>query len=243
MGKATKQMFMEPKVFFTGLSFRLTFAVYFGTYAVANLSEAALDFAKEYHEERRKYIKVSCASAANIGLLAWRDSVFAREFSGNKASAPKTTPVRTVGLFAARDFVTMTATFYVAPKMSHLLQEDFGWDKHKAEVTSSLTFPVLAQFLTAPLHIHAIDYFNRPVATFGERVGQIRMELGKVCFARGLRILPAFGIGSFSNNKFREIAIKQPGRETLSRRLTATLTGIHETLQPNQMTPLATSSK
>jgi hypothetical protein len=74
-----------------------------------------------------------------------------------------------------------------------------------------------------------LDYYNRPVATTGERVQRIKQEMGKVCFARGLRILPAFGIGSYSNNKFRELFIRQPNEELLlSRRITRRITTFKE---------------
>jgi hypothetical protein len=74
MATSTRKMFTRPKAFFSGLSFRLTFIVYFGTFAVANLSEAALDYCGVKQEGTRKKYKVSGASAANIGLLAWRQA-------------------------------------------------------------------------------------------------------------------------------------------------------------------------
>lgn len=230
MGFACKEMVMQPKVFFNGLSFRLTFIVYFGTYAVANLSEAALDYYKVKAEETRKKYKVGCASVANIGLLAWRDSVFAREFSGGKP--PAKTPLRTISLFAVRDCATMAATFYFAPKACEYLVLEHDVNKEFAEISTSLTIPVISQFVTAPIHIHAIDYFNRADATTAERVAQIKKEMGKVCFARGLRILPAFGIGSYSNNKFRELTIRQPNEDLLlTRRITKRLTQLNERLK------------
>ena len=223
MKSASLEMCTKPKQFLGGLSFRLTFLVYFGTYAVANLSEAALDYKQERKEKTRKMYKVSCASAANVGLLAWRDSVFAREFSGGVT--PTTTPVRTIALFAVRDSATMAATFYVAPKVSKHLVEDYGWNKNKADVTAALSIPALSQFLTAPVHIHALDYYARPNASVAEQMAQIKNEMFKVCFARGLRVLPAFGIGSFSNNKFREMTIKQLGGPlTIQERMTSRMT-------------------
>lgn len=240
MANATKEMVLQPKTFFSGLSFRLTFAVYFGTYAVANCSEAVMDFLHLEDEKTRKFYKVGSASVANVSLLAWRDSIFARAFSGGSNSTkPAKTPFRTVGLFAVRDTVTMGATFWAAPKFCEYLVEEQGWDQHKAEVTSALTVPVFAQFLTAPIHIYALDYYNRPNATTGERITRIREEMGKVCFARGLRILPAFGIGSYSNNKFREWFIRQPNEELLlSRQITRRMTSFG-----NKETAVATSSK
>jgi hypothetical protein len=214
MGVACKEMVYTPKKFFGGLSFRLTLIVYFGTYAVANVSEAAMDYYNIREEEKRKQIKVSAASAANISLLAWRDSVFAREFSGGAAPAvPKKTPLRTISLFATRDFFTMAATFYAAPKAAKWLIKEHDVNREVAELSMALAIPVATQVLTAPLHIHAMDYYNRPVAT--DRMAQIQKEFSKIAFARGLRILPAFGIGSYSNNKFRELTIRQPNEDLL----------------------------
>lgn len=233
MFNATKEMVLQPKTFFNGLSFRLTFAVYFGTYATANLSEAVLDYFNVEDEHTRKVYKVGSASVANVSLLAWRDSIFARAFSGGANSAkPAKTPMRTVGLFAVRDTVTMGATFWAAPKFCQYLVDEQGWDQHKAEVTSALTVPVFAQFLTAPVHIYALDYYNRPNATAAERITRIKDEMGKVCFARGLRILPAFGIGSYSNNKFREWFIRQDNEDLLlSRQITRRMTSMSEKLR------------
>ena len=66
MKVATKEMIYNPRAFVSGLSFRLTVAVYFGTYAVANLSEMFLDIKQiEGYEERKGY-KVAASAAANM---------------------------------------------------------------------------------------------------------------------------------------------------------------------------------
>lgn len=228
IGAASKEMVFTPRTFFGGLSFRLTVAVYFGTYAVANLSELALDMNRIRDDEQRKRIKVAASAVANISLLAWRDSVFAREFS---AATPKhSTPLRTFGLFATRDAATMYATFYVAPMAAEYLQEEYEMGRNTAELSMALGIPVIAQFLTAPLHIHAMDYYARPTATGAERWATIQREFNTVAFARGFRILPAFGIGSFSNNRFREYLIRhdydpEPDPTTLTRRVTRAILG------------------
>ena len=221
MGTAAKEMVFQPRAFFGGLSFRLTFIVYAGTYAVANLSEMALDMKKVRDDDQRKNMKVAASAVANIGLLAWRDSVFAREFSAN---TPKhKTPMRTIGLFAARDAATMYATFYAAPKAAVYLQEHYGVAQYPAELSMALAIPVFTQIVTAPLHIHAMDFYANPNSSTAERIAAIKKEMPTVSFARGFRILPAFGIGSFSNNRFREYFIRhewEPEREPLQKRLT-----------------------
>lgn len=216
MKQASVEMVTQPRKFFGGLSFRLTAIVYFGTYAVANLSELALDAYGVVDDEKRKNRKVAAAATANIGLLAWRDSVFAREFSAN-ATKPST-PMRSIGLFAVRDCATMYATFYAAPKAAKYMQENYGVEQNTAELSAALAIPLVTQFVTAPIHIHAMDYYNNRQATTAQRFSTISSEFRTVAFARGLRILPAFGIGSFSNNKLRELFIEQPDQDLLLKR-------------------------
>lgn len=222
VGGATTEMVKNPRTFFGGISFRYTWLVYFGTFATANLCELAMDAQRIRRESERKQYKVMGSGVANIGLLAWRDSVFAREFSSN---TPKHgTPFRTLGLFAARDMATMHATFYTAPEVAKYLRKEYGVERNTAELSCALGIPALMQIATAPLHIHAMDYYARPTSTTAERWGVIRKEFATVSFARGIRILPAFGIGSFSNNKFREFFIRQLNEDLLlSRRVTVML--------------------
>lgn len=207
IGKESIQAMRKPREFAGALSFRLTVIVYFGTYAVANLSELVLDEYRVAKEDKRKTFKVSCAGAANIGLLAWRDAIFAREFS---SGPPKKTPIRTISMFALRDLGTMWATFYAAPECATYLIREHELNKEVAEISMALLIPVIMQYLTAPLHIHAMDVYNRSVATGQERIQKIIGDFNAVSFFRAFRILPAFGIGSYSNNKFRELFIRQP---------------------------------
>mmetsp|Transcript_13588 Transcript_13588/g.29518 ORF Transcript_13588/g.29518 Transcript_13588/m.29518 type:complete len:327 (+) Transcript_13588:46-1026(+) len=221
IGQQTKQMIVQPKRFFGGLSFSLTFAVYFGTYAVANLSELAMDMNKVKDDESRKTIKVAASGVANIGLLLWRDSIFARVYSN---TSPRPTPMRTLGLFAVRDMSTMYATFYLAPRAAEYLEKEHGVESNTAELSMALTIPAAIQILTAPLHIHALDFYSRPASanvTSADRWSLIKKDFRTVSFARSFRILPAFGIGSFSNNKFRELFIRQDDENLLlTRRIT-----------------------
>jgi hypothetical protein len=214
--QSTMEMFVQPKKFFGGLSFRLTFAVYAGTYAVANCSELLLDAYRVAEDKQRKPIKVGLSSIANVSLLLWRDSIFARVYSGK----PKpSTPLRTLSMFALRDTATMTATFYAAPIAAKYLVDEHGMDVELARISSALVVPGITQIITAPIHIHALDYYTRPVVdSTAERFLRIKEEFRKIAFARTLRILPAFGLGSYSNNKFREIYIKEQPLHTLQRR-------------------------
>jgi hypothetical protein len=217
MGEAAIRMFTQPRYFFGGAPFLFTLAVYQVTYVAANLSEAALDYARVEPSESRKATKVGLAATANVGMLAWRDAMFAKMYTTNKTKAP--VPLKTIGLFATRDAATMWATFYLAPAAALYLQRKYNVDKNTAEVGCSLALPVGMQVLTAPLHVHAFDIYQRPDITGAgqvSRFGKVREEMGKVCFARCLRILPAFGIGSLTNSRLREWLILHPDQQRVS---------------------------
>ncbi len=100
----------------------------------------------------------------------------------------------------------MWATFYGAPRLANYLIEKKNWNKNPAQLATAFGVPVATQVVTAPIHILAIDLFNRPDAT--DRLAKIRSEFFKVCFARTMRIIPAFGLGSYMNNMFRETFIR-----------------------------------
>lgn len=149
VSNATKEMVLTPKTFVSALPFRLTFAVYFGTYAVANLTELAMDKNNITKDDQRKTIKVGASGVANIGLLLWRDSIFARIYSN---SPPRAIPMRTLGLFATRDFATMYATFYL---VSNSIKQYTMFHCMRSELVflyslSNISFPSLLHFHYRP---------------------------------------------------------------------------------------------
>mmetsp|Transcript_12914 Transcript_12914/g.16135 ORF Transcript_12914/g.16135 Transcript_12914/m.16135 type:complete len:280 (+) Transcript_12914:3-842(+) len=200
---ACGKMLKSPFSFLSGTPFLTTVAVYFGTYSAANLSEFANDYAKTESKEIRKTTKVASATVANLSLLAWRDALFAKMYTTNKPAGP--VPKLTTGCFWIRDGATMLATFYLAPYFADHVTSIFPTISHDtAYLTTALSVPVITQIFTAPLHIFAFDYYVRPMATYNDRYARILLELPKVCLARCGRILPAFGIGAYSNRKLRE---------------------------------------
>eukprot|EP00457_Paulinella_chromatophora_P011569 gb/GEZN01011717.1/.p1 GENE.gb/GEZN01011717.1/~~gb/GEZN01011717.1/.p1 ORF type:complete len:297 (-),score=47.12 gb/GEZN01011717.1/:183-1073(-) len=207
MAQATVKMIFQPKSFFGGAPFLFTTAVYAGTYTTANFAEMGLDVNRVRDPVTRKSTKVALASVANVSLLAWRDVQFAKMFmDGKKPVVPKIS----MGLFMVRDTATMMATFYGAPTAAKYLIKQQKWDKTNAEVTCALAIPVATQILTAPIHTFAFDMVARP-DNLGpvERMTKVFEQFPKVSFARSLRILPAFGIGSYTNNKMREHFIEE----------------------------------
>jgi hypothetical protein len=71
------------------------------------------------------------------------------------------------------------------------------------------SFPFFLSF-SVPLHLHALDLYNRPSAT--DRVAFIRREYGKTVLARWGRIFPAFGVGGVINLQMQDLLNSQLGR-------------------------------
>lgn len=119
-----------------------------------------------------------------------------------------------------------------SPLAAEYLEKNHGVETNIAELSCALAIPAAIQVVTAPFHIHAMDFYSRPSTaearvSNADRMSVIRKEFRTVAFARSFRILPAFGIGSFSNNKFREWFIRQENEELLlQRRITRAFTSM-----------------
>jgi hypothetical protein len=108
--------------------------------------------------------------------------------------------------------------------VAEYLQHEYGMERNISELSTALAIPTAMQFVTAPLHIHDMDYYARPAVTNGwkDRMAVIWGEFAMVAGARSLRILPGFGLGSFCNNRFRDLVIlhEDEGKPRIKRHLT-----------------------
>src|SRR3989338_11364399 len=94
----------------------------------------------------------------------------------------------------------MLSTFYIAPRVAQYFQQN-----HQLELglACALAVPALTQLVTVPFHVAAFDLYNRPDASFSERLLVIKREYFKVAFGRTIRVIPAFGLGSYTNTLLR----------------------------------------
>jgi len=76
---------------------------------------------------------------------------------------------------------------------------------NKSEIISSIVVPSTIQIISTPLHILAIDVYEKPYSNVVERFKNINLFYKSVLFGRIFRAIPAFGIGSFINDMLRPI--------------------------------------
>jgi hypothetical protein len=138
---------------------------------------------------------------ANVTLSVLKDKAFARMFG---TGDPKPMTVKSMGLFATRDSMTILASFSLPGLISKRMQRDMGMTTVKADTLAQLITPVSMQILSTPLHLLGLDIYNRASATGEERKTFIKQEYFKTMLARMARIFPAFGVGGVVNKYIRK---------------------------------------
>lgn len=192
-----KTLFTKPAYFFKQPSFLFIWGVYSGTYIVANNIEAIC----ERNDQSSFYPKFVGSSVANVSLSVLKDKAFAKMFGTGEVKPMK---LKSMGLFATRDSMTILASFSLPGLISARMQQDLKMERFTSDTIVQLVTPVSMQILSTPLHLLGLDIYNRPEATGSERKSFIQQEYVKTTLARMARILPAFGIGGVVNKYIRK---------------------------------------
>lgn len=193
-----------PHRFLAAAPFRLIFCLYTGTYLAAN----ALDTASAtLHNAPATSVtagpaKFAATSAANISLCLYKDARFTRMF-GVAAAVPRAVPAPTYALFAARDCLTVAASFNIPPLLAPVLPLSRRAEAYMSRASAAqFLAPAAVQLLSTPLHLLGLDLYNRPgagVAGVDGRAARVWRDWGKSVAARVCRIVPAFGVGGVVN--------------------------------------------
>jgi hypothetical protein len=116
------------------------------------------------------------------------------------------------GLFAARDCMTILASFTLPSAVSRSFLQPLGMSVFAADTFAQLLTPVSMQVLSTPLHLLGLDLYNRSPATSSERANFVAREYLKTVAARMSRILPAFGFGGVVNTAARKKGLNLLGQ-------------------------------
>ena len=182
-------------------SFLFIWGVYSGTYIVANSIEAIC----ERQSVSPHYPKFIGSSIANVTLSILKDKAFARMFG---TGSPKEMSFTSMGLFAARDSMTILASFTLPDIISkEFLQKKMKYSKSVGDTSAQLITPVAMQVLSTPLHLLGLNLYNSPSSLTSDRIAFIRQEYLKTTLARMSRIFPAYGVGGVINKKVRKSGI------------------------------------
>ncbi|KAK3294298.1 uncharacterized protein B0H64DRAFT_183967 [Chaetomium fimeti] len=205
-----RTLFRTPHRIILSKPFALIFALYGGTYLTANTLDTATSAT---HNLPATHItsgtaKFAASSAANIGICIYKDQVFVRLF-GPVGVAARPVALPSYALFAARDCLTIFASFNVPPLLGPVLARSrIVGDRFQRYVSghtlAQFAAPAAVQLASTPLHLWGLDVYNRPgVMGWRERWAVVRKNWAVSTAARICRIVPAFGVGGVVNYKVR----------------------------------------
>lgn len=199
MANSFKEMIIRPGAFFRRPEFLMIWGVYALTYITANYINTFCELRKVGAEIPR----FLGTTVVNMSSCIAKDYAFVRMFG---SGIPKPLSLTTLSLFTVRDSLTVLASFNLPEPASIYMQRAYNFTPLTADNIAQLTCPIAVQIFSTPLHLYGLDLYNRPKASFGDRVKMVIDNYRGAAMARMMRILPAFGIGGIGNKYFRNIS-------------------------------------
>lgn len=193
-----KNFALQPVNFLCSRQFAAICIVYGGTYTAANTITTYC----EEHSKDSFYSTLFGTAAVNMFLGIKKDKFFAQSFS--RKSSP-TMPMASWGLFIIRDVLTVGSGFSFPPMFSAYMQErGMIRSKESAEKVSQLVIPMAMQACLAPVHLLALDTYNRAGRTAMDRLQAVRSIYFETATMRMGRVLAAYGICGVTNKSIRK---------------------------------------
>ena len=207
---------MRPHAFLSSKPFLLIFGLYFSTYFTANSIDTLSSTLSNQSPTKvtSNTTKFLTTSAVNMTACVYKDSQFARMFGKPSSGPAAAIPRLSYLLFAARDSMTIFASFnlpsIIAPKLQQLppaIQSRFrrilSTESGRTNTAQFVT-PAAMQIFSTPIHLLGLDLYNRQGRLgLGERASRVMRDWGVSALARMGRIVPAFGVGGVVNAKMR----------------------------------------
>merc|ERR1712232_599922 len=195
VGKSLRELGSPPVNFLRGPAFRILWVMYGGTYGAANLFRTY----EEISRTSQPLTKTASIFVVNASLSLWKDSSFAKLFSG-KPPAPVPKPA--LATWYARDFISMGVIFTAPPIASTHLQS-MGVEKNTADVSTQAGLPLLLQPFVAPLHLYGYVLYNDPKASMSTQMAVMRREIAGAIQMRLARCVAPYSVGTNINKALR----------------------------------------
>ncbi|PNS16353.1 hypothetical protein CAC42_6460 [Sphaceloma murrayae] len=200
-----KALLLQPHRFLGSKPFLLILSLYSGTYLTANILDTTQSTLRNQPASSTTTgpSKFIATSTANLSLCLYKDSQFTRMF-GTVSARP--VPGPTYALFAARDCLTIFASFNLPPLLAPKIPLSEVAERYVSRTSvAQFLAPASVQLLSTPLHLLGLDLYNRNGGTsFRDRLSKVHADWLPSSFARMCRIIPAFGVGGVVNTGVRK---------------------------------------
>lgn len=193
-----KELMASPVNYVRQPAFRILWCLFGGTYTAANLFTTF----EEYKGKAMPWGKTAAIFSTNCSLALWKDSQFARLFSGIE---PAPIPKPALASWYCRDFIGMGVIFVAPPIAAKHLEESVGMSKAVAQNTAQFALPLMIQPVVAPFHLYGYVLYNKPTSAWAEQKAIMQREVWGAIQMRWLRVIPPFCIGASVNREIRKM--------------------------------------
>lgn len=212
-----RALLLRPHTMLFSKPVALIFLTYGSTYLTANTIDTLTSTlqARPAAHVTSGPAKFAASSTANIAMGIYKDQVYARMF-GPVGQAVRRVPAASYALFAARDAITIFASFNVPVLLGPVVDRAMssggggGGGLVSGQTVVQFAAPAAIQLLSTPPHLLGLDLYNRPTCarsglpTWADRWAQVRKNWGISVAARLCRIVPAYGAAGVVNVKVRK---------------------------------------
>jgi hypothetical protein len=160
---------------------------------------------KEYNKKNNIDNNLSLilgTSFVNVYMMAYKDRKFCEIFGicNNRYD------IKSYGLFMSGAMFTVYGNFVYKDVIMNKIKL-YNIDDNINNFISSIIVSVGAQIFSTPFHILGLDYYRNKNQTLIHRFQNIKNIYSNVCLARMIRVVPAFGIGSYLNDYLKNKTI------------------------------------
>jgi hypothetical protein len=182
--------------------------LYTATFGTANATETVASRLKSSTISSLSFVPISLV---NVPLGIWKDLKLAQIYSSQPMKCAKVRQaVKNVSrasmmAFLIRDSATMFGSFTLPTLLASAVPDSVFASPHGKIMATQATVPILSQFVSTPVHLLGLDYYNRNSgSTLTERLSHIRADIMPATIVRCVRVLPTFGFGCLLNREVRE---------------------------------------
>ena len=207
----------RPHKYMIKPEFSYVFGTYGGTYLAKNYVDTICKY-KHQSPEQTAFYKFWIVFAVNGGLsVFWKDPGLARIVKENVAEQLSISSA--VAAKAVAPSMKMTYLWWIGRDLTHMFgaavlpdycEDKFKWT-HKQWQMAQLTFPVITQLFTTPLHLMGLDYFNHQQGTEStanigmmDRLKRVRVSYIGAAGIRMCRMWAPWSIGLLINRELRD---------------------------------------
>ncbi|KAF5536649.1 transcriptional regulatory [Fusarium mexicanum] len=182
--------FKKPVSFIFSRPFGIVWVLCAATFGTANATETVASTLNSTSMSSFSSVPISLV---NVPIGIWKDLKLAQIYSSQTTKGAKVRQVvqgisrASMTAFLIRDSAAMFGSFTLPTMLASAVPDSVFTSAHGKIMATQATVPILSQFVSTPVHLLGLDYYNRNGgATLMERLSRIRADIMPATIASNL---------------------------------------------------------